>query len=58
MSRSYKREYTKSKKFDKSCRNHGTCSWRIENRTHFDKVERAKAEKEIKEYEQNDQRNC
>lgn len=32
MSRTYKRPYTKSKRFDTSCRNHGSCSWCTKNR--------------------------
>jgi hypothetical protein len=57
MSRTYKKNYTKSKKFDRSCRNHGSCSWCIENRTHFDKTVREKAEEEIKDYEQDNKEN-
>jgi len=34
MSRTYKQEYTKSKRFDKTCRNHGTCSYCKSNRTY------------------------
>ena len=33
MSRTYKRPYTKSKRFDKSCRCHGGCGWCEGNRT-------------------------
>lgn len=32
MSRTIKQAYTKSKKFDKTCRNHGSCSWCRGNR--------------------------
>lgn len=32
MSRTRKRSYTKSKRFDRSCRNHGTCRWCERNR--------------------------
>lgn len=34
MSRTFKKPYTKSKKFDKTCRNHGSCSWCLGNRMH------------------------
>lgn len=34
MSRSYKKEYTKSKRFDKTCRNHGGCPYCEDNRLH------------------------
>lgn len=37
MSRTYKRPYTKSKRFDKSCRCHGGCGWCEGNRLHNDK---------------------
>lgn len=32
MSRSKKRPYTGSKRFDRSCRNHGGCPWCENNR--------------------------
>lgn len=34
MSRTFKKSYTKSKKFDKTCRNHGSCSYCKKNRTY------------------------
>lgn len=34
MSRTYRKPYTKSKRFDKSCRCHGSCSYCRSNRTH------------------------
>lgn len=34
MSRTKKRSYTKSKRFDKTCRNHGSCSYCYGNRMH------------------------
>lgn len=34
MSRTRKQPYTKSKRFDPSCRNHGSCTWCVGNRTH------------------------
>lgn len=34
MSRTYKKPYTKSKRFDKSCRNHGGCPYCEGNRTY------------------------
>lgn len=33
MSRTRKRAYTGSKRFDRSCRNHGSCPWCTRNRT-------------------------
>lgn len=32
MSRTIKHKYTKSKAFDKQCRNNGSCKWCIGNR--------------------------
>lgn len=32
MSRTYKKPYTKSKRFDKTCRCHGGCPWCFDNR--------------------------
>lgn len=37
MSRSVKKEYTGSKRFDKTCRNHGSCPYCISNRVHKNK---------------------
>lgn len=34
MSRTIKEAYTKSKRFDKTCRNHGGCSYCLRNRIH------------------------
>lgn len=34
MSRTKKRPYTKAKRVDRNCRNHGTCKWCRDNRTH------------------------
>ena len=34
MSRTFKKPYTKSKRFDKTCRNHGSCPWCLGNRMH------------------------
>lgn len=34
MSRTKRQAYTKSKRFDKTCRNHGSCSYCYSNRMH------------------------
>ncbi len=34
MARTKRRPYTKSKRFDRSCRNHGNCDYCKSNRTH------------------------
>ena len=33
-SKTSRRPYTGSKRFDRSCRNHGSCPWCAENRKH------------------------
>jgi hypothetical protein len=55
-----RREYNGSKRFSKSCRNHGSCTYCEENRTYFDKRARFSADEELKEpieeygYEENE----
>lgn len=34
MSRTFKKPYQKSRRFDKSCRCHGGCPWCLGNRMH------------------------
>lgn len=43
MTRTKKRPYTKSKRFDKTCRNHGSCPYCEGNRTHNSAVQGQKA---------------
>ena len=43
MSRTKRKEYTKSKRFDSSCRNHGGCGYCEQNRTWFDTKKRSGA---------------
>lgn len=50
MSRTRKRPYTKSKRFDPSCRNHGGCPWCERNRTQNTRIRKAAAEDELKEF--------
>lgn len=47
MSRSYKKSYTKSKAFDKTCRCHGRCPYCRDNRMYntLRKIEATKAKK-------------
>jgi hypothetical protein len=48
MSRSKKKDYPKkfdSRRFDWTCRNHGSCDYCRRNRTHFDARARAKSNK-------------
>ena len=45
MSRTAKKQYSGSKKWDHTCRNHGSCSYCRENRLFFDRKARLKASK-------------
>jgi len=45
-----RREYTGSKRFDTSCRCHGSCSWCRGTRTFFDKKMRKAADAQLKEW--------
>lgn len=49
----HRKKFRGSKSFDPHCRNHGACSWCVENRTFFDKKERERTERELKDYENN-----
>ena len=56
MSRSYKKAYTKSKRFDKSCRCNGGCPYCYNNRMYqHDKVPTLKEEIEFMEKNENNQ---
>ena len=50
MSRTRKRPYTKSKRFDSSCRCHGSCGWCRGNRLHGDRKNRQAAEAQLREH--------
>lgn len=50
MSRTHKRPYTGSKRFDTSCRCHGSCSYCRDNRLHRDRRESAAAVAQLKEF--------
>lgn len=45
-----RRQYRKSKAFDKTCRNHGDCPWCHEDRTHKNKIRQMAADEELKEW--------
>jgi hypothetical protein len=51
MSRTSKRPYTKSKRFDKTCRNNGSCPYCKNNRLHNFHREGQRAMDQIKEQE-------
>jgi hypothetical protein len=48
MSRTKKKPYSGSKRFARTCRNHGACSWCVGNRKHFDRRARKAAEAQLK----------
>jgi 5-methylcytosine-specific restriction endonuclease McrA len=50
MSRTRRKSYTKSKRFDRSCRNHGSCSYCVNTRTYQDRRDRAAADRELRTY--------
>lgn len=46
-----RRSYQQSKKFDKSCRNHGSCDYCKDNRLHKFETDKLEAENKIKSWE-------
>ena len=46
----HRNPYRKSKAFDRSCRNHGSCSWCEGDRTFSNRKRRKFAENDLKEY--------
>lgn len=45
-----RKPYRRSKRFDRSCRNHGSCTWCMENRLHkFNKCEEKAKYQELDE---------
>jgi hypothetical protein len=53
MSKTYKKPYTKSKRFDSSCRNHGSCGYCYWTRTYFDKKKRLYWRLDLEDYLKN-----
>lgn len=47
----HRKPYRKSKRFDRTCRNHGACSYCRANRTHFDEKRRNASEYDLKNWE-------
>ena len=45
-----RKEYTGSKRFDHSCRCHGSCGWCSGNRLYQDRRDRVAADQELKDY--------
>jgi hypothetical protein len=46
----YRKPWRGSKRFDSSCRNHGSCGYCQNNRTYFDKKARARVEGQENEW--------
>lgn len=46
----HRKPYRRSARFDTSCRNHGDCSWCVDNRLHKYQKELARIEFEYREY--------
>jgi hypothetical protein len=50
MARTRRKPYTKSKRFDRSCRNHGGCPYCLNTRTYNDRRRRRAADAELEEF--------
>lgn len=50
MSRTRKRPYTKSKRFDRSCRSHGGCPYCLGNRMHQVHKALLRAKEQLEEF--------
>ena len=48
--KSHRKPYRGAKAVDETCRNHGSCKWRKENRTHKNDKRELAAEQELIEY--------
>lgn len=46
----HRKPYNGSKRFDVTCRNHGSCPWCKSNRLYFDRRQREYADKQLKEW--------
>ena len=46
----HREEYTGSKAIDKTCRNHGSCGWCLDNRTYGEKRMKIATEQALEEY--------
>ena len=49
--KSHRKPYRGAKAVDETCRNHGSCKWRKENRTHKNDKRELAAEQELREYD-------
>lgn len=50
-----RKQYTKSKRFDPTCRNHGACSLCRDNRVHFDVRHRKAAEQDLNDFKRKEE---
>lgn len=48
----HRKEYTGAKSVDKTCRNHGSCTWCEQNRTKKNIIKEMVAEERIREFEE------
>lgn len=46
----HRRPYRGSKRFDNTCRNHGSCGYCQGNRTNFDRRARARADEALRDF--------
>ena len=46
----WRKPYRRSKRFDCTCRNHGSCEWCRNNRLYFDRKYRLMADKELNKF--------
>lgn len=49
-----RRPYRGSRRFDRGCRNHGTCGWCEDNRTYANRRRLAAAEAKMNDYQKED----
>lgn len=47
----HRKPYSGGKAVDSTCRNHGSCSWCKENRTHKNDKRKLKVEQELREHD-------
>jgi hypothetical protein len=48
-----RKQYRKSKRFDSTCRNHGSCKYCENNRLHNDKKRKVSADEKLKDLDNN-----
>ena len=58
MSRTVRKAYTKSKRFDKTCRNHGACSYCRDTRLYQFNKEKQRVDSAFNNYEKEREDEC